>query len=330
MSRRAVVVEEAFDDDTDLPLPSHPLPNTGTSGPLLQEMYISDDELDPPPNQRAGPASPPYTQPTFRPPPPGMNRKNTVTDITPYKNWTCIYPIYIDAKRSYGTGQRRVQRANAVWWPLSKDIADASTALGLAALHEVDKAHPRDWENPGRVRVQWKKDGRLMNPAIRTKKLLLESIAARIQTLKPQFVPVPPFHPTSSPSTSPNPNSNATPSASGKAKQTNSAPAPKTAKSKSTAGSGSTKAKEAKAKTRETPAPPHPHPPLAQRVSPYSPALATGMLVDAVKAGMAAQAQEAAAAAAAPGVPGQGQVGGPGQGAQGAQKGKKKVIRVRG
>jgi hypothetical protein len=55
-----------------------------------------------------------------------------------------------------------------VWWPLSKDIADASTALGLATLHEVNKSHPRDWENPGRVRVQWKKDGRLMNPMIRT------------------------------------------------------------------------------------------------------------------------------------------------------------------
>jgi signal recognition particle subunit SRP19 len=32
----------------------------------------------------------------------------------------------------------------------------------------VQKSHPRDWENPGRVRVQWKKDGRLMNPAIKT------------------------------------------------------------------------------------------------------------------------------------------------------------------
>ncbi|KAJ7098304.1 signal recognition particle, SRP19 subunit [Mycena epipterygia] len=167
MSRRAAFIEEEFDDDTDLPLPSHPLPNTGSSGPLLQELYISDDELDPPPNQRAGPASPHHAQPTFRPPP-GSNLQNTVTDITPYKNWTCIYPIYIDAKRSYGTGQRRVPRAHAVWWPLSKDIADATNALGLATLHEVNKSHPRDWENPGRVRVQWKKDGRLMNPMIRT------------------------------------------------------------------------------------------------------------------------------------------------------------------
>lgn len=83
-------------------------------------------------------------------------------------SWTCIYPIYLDAKRPYGTGQRRVERAKSLWWPLSKDIADAANRLGLGTLHEVSKSHPRDWENPGRVRVQWKKDGRLVNPSIKT------------------------------------------------------------------------------------------------------------------------------------------------------------------
>ncbi|KAJ7731117.1 signal recognition particle, SRP19 subunit [Mycena maculata] len=307
MSRRAAIVEEEFDDDTDLPLPSHPLPNTGSSGPLLQELYISDDELEQPPSQRAGPASPPFAQPAFRPGPPGATLKNTVTDITPYKNWTCIYPIYIDAKRAYGTGQRRVPRDRAVWWPLSKDIAEATNALGLGTLHEVDKSHPRDWENPGRVRVQWKKDGRLMNPTIRTKKHLLESIAARIQLTKPQSKPVPPFRST--------PAANAPPAAapaaptpastSGKGKQA-SAPAPKKPSA-----------------SRPAPVPPLPHPPLAARVSPYSPAIASGMLVDAVKAGMAAQAQEALAAPGQPGTPGQ-------QAPGGAQKGKRKVVRVRG
>ncbi|KAJ7931213.1 signal recognition particle, SRP19 subunit [Mycena leptocephala] len=300
MSRRAAIVEEEFDDDTDLVLPSYPLPNTGTSGPLIQELNISDDEFEPPPNQRAGPASPPHAQPMFRPPT-GYTMKDSAVDLSPYKNWTCIYPIYIDAKRAYGTGQRRVPRDHAVWWPLSKDIADASTALGLATLHEVNKSHPRDWENPGRVRVQWKKDGRLMNPMIRTKKLLLESIAARIQLTKPQSKPVPPFHP--APTTTPAP-STATPAPTmGKGKQA-SAPAPKKPSA-----------------TRPAPAPPLPHPPLNARVSPYSPALATGMLVDAVKAGMNAQAE--AAAAPVPGAPGQ-------QGPGGVQKGKRRVVRVRG
>jgi signal recognition particle subunit SRP19 len=63
-----------------------------------------------------------------------------------------------------------VERAKSLWWPLSKDIADAAMRLGLRALHEITKTHPRDWENPGRVRVQWKKDGKLVNPAVKTSK----------------------------------------------------------------------------------------------------------------------------------------------------------------
>ncbi len=182
MPRRTAVVEE-FDDDTDLPLPSQPLPNTGYNGPLLEEIN-SDDDFDFP-SPRAGPASSASSQfmPTSSD---SVNSKNAVTDITPYKKyvyllvhplsfscitrWTCIYPIYIDAKRPYGTGQRRVAREKSVWWPLSKDIAEATNRLGLGTLHEVNKAHPRDWENPGRVRVLWKKDGRLMNPTIQTSK----------------------------------------------------------------------------------------------------------------------------------------------------------------
>lgn len=78
-----------------------------------------------------------------------------------------MYPIYIDAKRAYGTGQRRIPREKSVWWPLSRDMAEAAGRLGLGTLHEAQKFHPRDWDNPGRVRVQLKKDGKLVNPKIR-------------------------------------------------------------------------------------------------------------------------------------------------------------------
>lgn len=44
MSRRAAVIEEIdddeFNDDTDLPLPR--LPNTGSQGPLLQELNLNE------------------------------------------------------------------------------------------------------------------------------------------------------------------------------------------------------------------------------------------------------------------------------------------------
>ena len=82
MSRRAAIVEE-FDDDTDLPLPSLPLPNTGSRGPLIQELHISDDEFEP--SQYAGPASPPrQSHLSESASKPSENQRN-VTDITPYK-----------------------------------------------------------------------------------------------------------------------------------------------------------------------------------------------------------------------------------------------------
>ncbi|KAF8189343.1 signal recognition particle, SRP19 subunit [Pholiota molesta] len=320
MSRRAAIVEE-FDDDTDLPLPSHPLPNTGSRGPLLQELHISDDEFEPP---RAGPASSPRnpyqtshqggSESGSRPSQPDANRQ--ITDITPYKSWTCIYPIYVDAKRPYGTGQRRVERAKSLWWPLSKDIADAANRLGLGTLHEVNKSHPRDWENPGRVRVQWKKDGKLMNPIIKTKKQLLEMICLQLQTIKPENIPKPPYNTANTPKGDAPP-----PSAKGTATTPHITPAVSSNKGKQPAA---TKSKSPAAPPhhtsgRQVPVPPEPHPPLANRVSPYSPAISTGVLIETVKAGM--NATEPNAIGAAPGAP-----GAPG----GAAKGKRKVVRVRG
>ncbi|KAF9069512.1 signal recognition particle, SRP19 subunit [Rhodocollybia butyracea] len=312
MSRKTVIVEDEFDDETDLPLPARPLPNTGPKGPLLQEI-ASDAESDDDLSQRAGPASPASSQSHFRPDGASQPPKNTVTDITPYKSWTCIYPIYIDAKRPYGTGQRRVERAKSIWWPLSKDIAEATNRLGLGTLHEVNKAHPRDWENPGRVRVQWKKEGRLMNPGIKTKKQLLESISLQIQHLKPENIPRPPY----STSTSPADASLAPP-----IPTVNKGKGPATTKSsKSSIAAGVPQPKQSSKQMagRRLPVPPEPLPPLASRVSPYSPALSTGVLIDTVKAGMNATESNA-------GVPGAPGATPPAS----AQKGKRKVVRVRG
>lgn len=301
MSRRAAIVEE-FDDDTDLPLPSLPLPNTGSRGPLLQELHISDDEFEP--SQHAGPASPPrqshISESTSKP---SENQRN-VTDITPYKTWTCVYPIYLDAKRPYGPGQRRVERAKSLWWPLSKDIADVANQLGLGTLHEVNKSHPRDWDNPGRVRVQWKKEGRLINPIIKTKKQLLEVICFQLQRLKPENVPKPPYNTSSSNGTGPD---TAKVTTSNKGKQ------PAGMKSKSPPAP-----QHQQRGGRRLPIPPVPHPPLNSRVSTYSPAISSGVLIETVKAGM--NAVENSAMAAGPGAPP----------TAAAAKGKRKVMRVRG
>jgi len=165
-------------------------------------------------------------------------------------------------------------------------------------IHEQAKRHPKDWENPGRVKVEWKRDGRLVNPAIKSKKQLLEAIALRIQRLKPANIPKPPYT-TATPTPTPAPK-----------------PAAKTAKSKSKAPIPKPPKNQG---GRRLPVPPMPHPPLASRVSPYSPALASGMFVEAVKAAMSTT---------------EGGAGGAGAGAAGAGagmgKGKRKVVRVRG
>ncbi|KAF9527484.1 signal recognition particle, SRP19 subunit [Crepidotus variabilis] len=333
MSRKAAVIEE-FDDDTDLPLPNVPLPNTGARGPILQEVDDSDED-DFEPASHAGPASPP------RQPPSGVQQQrsnvgpdgvNRVTDITPYKSWSCIYPIYIDAKRPCGRGQRRVPRGKALWWPVSKDIAETASNLGLGTLHEVNKSHPRDWENPGRVRVQWKKDGKLMNPAIKTKKQLLEMICYQLQILKPENIPKPPYNlgalPISAPfnQTAPDPTPVSTPAGTAPsgatAQQKGKAPASKpkvgpttTAQMQQpTSGSPSVNLKPTK---RLLPLPPDPLPSVSNRLSVYSPTLASNVLIETVKAGMNTQPE------GGPGGPGT--VAPPG----GMGKGKRKVVRVR-
>jgi len=158
--------------------------------------------------------------------------------------------------------------------------------------------HPKDWDNPGRVRVELRKNGRLANPAIKSKKQLLEAISFQIQRLKPDNIPKPPYN-TLPPHISPT-------------------PAPKSAKSKSAPTTATKCRTQGK---RRLPIPPTPHPPLANRVSLYSPALVSGVLIETVKAGMNAAEGTGGAAGAGPGV---------GPGGAGMGKGKRKVVRVRG
>jgi len=67
MPLRPPTVEDAFDDDTDLPLPSRALLNTGTGGALLEEVG-SDDEMEIPTEPTQNPperSKPPESRPTI-------------------------------------------------------------------------------------------------------------------------------------------------------------------------------------------------------------------------------------------------------------------------
>ncbi|EER37929.1 signal recognition particle protein [Histoplasma capsulatum H143] len=72
-------------------------------------------------------------------------------DIPRY--YQCLYPIYFDKTRSRAEG-RKVNKKLAVENPLARDILDAVQVLGLrVGILEPEKLHPKDWANPGRVRV---------------------------------------------------------------------------------------------------------------------------------------------------------------------------------
>ena len=79
----------------------------------------------------------------------------TATDDSKYKDFQCLYPIYFDKNRTRAEG-RRVGLDMAVANPLARDIVNACGRLRLETLFEPAKAHPKDWANPGRVKVKVK------------------------------------------------------------------------------------------------------------------------------------------------------------------------------
>ena len=87
----------------------------------------------------------------------------STTDESKYKDFQCIYPIYFDRNRSRKEG-RRVGIEGAVENPLAREIVSACGRLRLEVLFEPTKMHPKDWANPGRVKVKLKGG---QNPAIK-------------------------------------------------------------------------------------------------------------------------------------------------------------------
>jgi len=248
-------IEEEFDDDTEIPLPTHTLANRGPQGPILQE--IDSDEEDEEeidfremPSASSSSAGPAFTRPTPQPAassssaPPSSSAPTITRETT--KRWMTVYPIYIDAKRPIGKCARRIPRKDSVWWPLSGDMAQQCARLGFRCLHDPVKSHPKDWENTGRVKVLFKENGKPLNPYVKNKKQLLVLVSRGIQAAKPQLAPDPkdlsaPITPGTKPGRTPLPH------------------------------------------------PPEPLPPLSERYTDYSPVIESGMLVESVKNALAAE-----------------------------------------
>ncbi|KAI1328066.1 signal recognition particle, SRP19 subunit [Xylariaceae sp. FL0255] len=71
------------------------------------------------------------------------------------KEYQMLYPVYFDASRTRAEG-RRVSSKLAVSNPLAREIANACATLRLSPVLEAHRVHPKDWSNPGRVRVNLK------------------------------------------------------------------------------------------------------------------------------------------------------------------------------
>lgn len=118
------------------------------------------EEVDSDPEEVAPSLISPGAIPMAARPPPDLQREIP-------KHFQCLYPVYFDKSRSRTEG-RKVGAELAVENPLARDIVDAVQMLGLSAGFEPEKLHPKDWTNPGRVRVMLKdSNGRLVNPKIK-------------------------------------------------------------------------------------------------------------------------------------------------------------------
>lgn len=85
-----------------------------------------------------------------------LKSENQGRDIPEHmKSWKVLYPCYFDAARSVSEG-RRAPKEIAVKNPLATRLVEACQSLGVEVAFELTKVHPKDWANPGRVRIDYK------------------------------------------------------------------------------------------------------------------------------------------------------------------------------
>lgn len=143
-------IEEVSDSDPDDMDPNDFDPDDLPTNQVLQQ-------INPP---RASAPAPQIPQQAPLPTP--QAPRNIAKQEVP-KHWQCLYPVYFDKTRSRKEG-RRVGKHLAIENPLAYNIVLAVSRLGLGLEigFEPDKLHPKDWANPGRVRILLKEDGELV------------------------------------------------------------------------------------------------------------------------------------------------------------------------
>ncbi|OAL38936.1 hypothetical protein AYO20_01687 [Fonsecaea nubica] len=151
-------VEELSDSDPDIDDPSEFLPQSDQHiiRPASQTTASSLASISTPPSSTSG------TNPTlFRPAPgsastagpPPQIRQQSREEI---KRFQTLYPVYFDSTRTKKQG-RRVSAQLAIPNPLAWQVLCAVRfAVGenvFKMAFEPEKTHPKDWANPGRVKL---------------------------------------------------------------------------------------------------------------------------------------------------------------------------------
>ncbi|KAL6871190.1 signal recognition particle, Sec65/Srp19 subunit [Trichoderma novae-zelandiae] len=151
--------------------------------PSTQQQRSSDDDDDDDQLQRIqrsmNPEAVPQMQMLNPLSGPQTSTLPPTADRSAYNGFQCLYPVYFDASRSRAEG-RRVSSALAVRNPLAREIANACSRLRLQTLLEPEKIHPKDWANPGRVKVGLKK-GAGQQAGVKNKHHLYVLVARHLQ-----------------------------------------------------------------------------------------------------------------------------------------------------
>lgn len=97
------------------------------------------------------------------------------------KAYQCLYPVYFDSTRTREEG-RRVRKEDGVPNPLAREIVEALSQIGqeknvpFQIVLEPTKTHPKDWANPGRVKVLVKKEGKAVHAKVHNSELLPDPV----------------------------------------------------------------------------------------------------------------------------------------------------------
>lgn len=189
-------VEEVSDSDPEIEDPSDFLPN---------EVMRRADAPAPSQSSQRATTNPTLIQPQQVPSHAEPSEADVRAKKAELKPYITIYPIYFSKARTR-QGGRRVSSKLAIENPLAFNLLKATRQVvgpSLRVAFEPDKTHPKDWSNPGRVKVElFDRDTHApLHPTIKNKKYLYNLIAKELQKtptkaddplqLKLQGLPVP-------------------------------------------------------------------------------------------------------------------------------------------